>query len=426
MDISCIPNENEDSMNISDIIKKNVYYAHDHILYKFDILGNSKEVIFKFKSVIDYIKIIKGRILVIMGNTCELFSISYKNVIQTFCFESLPKKIKCYADKLYILTEQNKFHIIDDELIYQISIFRNQDMLDFSIDQEIGFFLFNDSKIYRIENLSKKKEFFAFRNKESLIPCNELSNFISIEIFGNKLYLLSIENVQIYNIKKTHCSLIYKYINKNISYLHNYNGIYCKSNEVILLDHVPFKIISDENVLLIKNYAISNQYIYYWSESYIKKNKKEQSIRLLKESNVQERVNELFSKIIYDSSYTIEEFREKIIDGLKSIYIQLKTMNDSFEEKVDIIREKSILVKQKYDSLSKKRMLLDQRASEVDKKIDSLIKKKKIEIVTRNKDKILEMKKNLNEYKENINKNIVEIRLQNEVLKEIVNEMFTK
>lgn len=427
MDVSYVLRENDDNLVVSDAYKEKIYYARDGRLSVYDIYTNYKDGIYSFDSKIDDIKVLKRNVYVFRGNKCDIFSMTYREIKGTLTMKSLPVKIKKMHGLIALLCANGSMNMIENERLTNIRIYTESEevgIADFCSNGVLSFILGTNGDVFRSKDFTMTNRIFMNNPDKILSKCAFYEPF-GVELHGERLYILDGSGVHVFKVRERCLELLYMYKNANIRALHCFEGVFCYGDQLVLLDRVPYLLAEERIHTMLEDKAIGETNIYLLS-SYNKQYEGEtKTSELLKERDPSDRTAELFSKIVFQPNCTVEEYKTKIIDGLKSIYIELDSLNKSFIEKSRLVGEKGRAVKRKYNELLEKRRNIENKLEKLDETIASRIKEK-------DNTKNLRLKKTIDELRQHIKarrsssyeKELKMIKLQHNILKKYVEDIY--
>ncbi|ELQ73972.1 hypothetical protein THOM_3112, partial [Trachipleistophora hominis] len=378
MDVSYVLRENDDNLTVSDMYNEKIYYAKDSSMLIYDIYTNYKDTICSFESRIDDIKILKRNIYVFRGNKCDIFSMTYKEIKGTLRMKSLPVKIKKTSDIIALLSAEGTMHIIENERLINVRVYRGDEqvrILDFCTGDTSSFILSTGGEVFRSKNFAVTNRIFM-NDPEKILPKCAFMEPLGVELNKERLYVLDGEGVHVFKVREHCLERLYTYKSTNMKALHSFENVFCYGDQLVLLDRVPYLLADEQIYTMLEDKAVGAANIYFTS-SYDRQYEDEvKASELLKERNPDDRIEELFSKIVFRPNCTVEEYKTRIIDGIKSIYIELDSLNKSFVEKAKLVGDKGRAVKQKYDELFKRRKDVEEKLKMLNERIIHRVKEK--------------------------------------------------
>lgn len=427
MDVSYVYVKNNDSLKISDVYKDCIYYAKDTKLMVMDIYSDRNEMLHNFNAYIDNIKVLVNNIHVFIGNICYIYSVSYKKLKTELFMKDVPLKIKKVNGLFVILCPFSLIYIIKDETIDTVRIYEKSsktEIVDLCTNEELTLVIGSDGQVFRSKSILYTNRIFLGHH-EVIFPKTALLIPHEVEIYANKLFISDKTGVKIFRIRKNYLELFYTYENYNTKLLHGFNGIFCYGEQLVLLDDIPILLADDKIYRMVDDKAISRNKIYFLNRfSKLTKNKIE-THELFKERNPDDRTEELFSEISLVQIFDIESFKQTVLDGLKSIFIKLDSLNKSLIEKASIVKDKEKLVVSKFGNLMERRKAVKSKISKLDEAIVSRIQEKKDVINQQLETKISEVRQRIKIHKhDDYIEKLKKLKLQNIMLKEQINNVY--
>lgn len=450
-----ITNQCAEPLKIFTLYHNHLFFPRNEILYLYDIYTNNIEEKHVSQSIIDDIYRIEDDLFIFQGNFCEIYNCTKKYETRKVYFNELPKVIKKYNNTLYVMTHNRLYILTKDNQEFKYlktslinenkkssSSFQNKKELvtnwfvDFTIAD--GLFLLSSNNVVLINNIK-----LDLNSKT-----NEIGQISQIEaIKSNILILLTPMTVFVYKLYSNVPTLIYQY-NSQIKYLFRNFAV---SNEQIveLSENIPIRIVDEPAEM--RECAINAEFIYLFSNNENLAHEIEESSVLssqeyekrlsfipgtstevtfkkyphLQKSAFDIRISQLFSTINFYmtksrlTTLNIADFRSKIIDTLKSIFIELSSTNDSLKEKISVLERTAEQYEQKVNNFENKRKYLVERVEKCKENMRLVLLSKKQQIL-----EILSSKSHLsnnNEMNDNetLKKYLIETKLQNKSIRKM-------
>ncbi|KAF7683385.1 hypothetical protein TCON_1409 [Astathelohania contejeani] len=345
---------------------------------------------------------LKNKLVVVQGSKLTIYALNKTELTlrEEHYLIDIPVKIISSDDALLALFHKGPLQIIRNNNIESVPFIKNLkvSICDTFIDifiYGIDCYLLSDSgNVYKLYSPLITGQ-VILKKPMKIIP--EPTTFLSeqpsqVGVNGKNLFICYKTGFEVYKINGDILYLEYTY-KRNDCRLYFYNHVFCAEDQFLVANKAPCLLINDkiQNCYLSvtgEYIAIGPSALYYITEGEDKKiNTK--GIELVKKKSVDEQVEDLFKNITYSIPCLTEEdlsekyilkveqhintFRILCLDKIKAVQLELKSINDSLDKKVEIIDKNSNELLEKVKIIDNKKMKLYEKLKNINKRMDKLI-----------------------------------------------------
>ncbi|EJW02957.1 hypothetical protein EDEG_02652 [Edhazardia aedis USNM 41457] len=380
-----------------------IYFISNKSLYKLNLKTETKSVI-RQSIHGNFISSLENNIVVLNGNKIKIFDASGNN-LSSNSLPHLPNTIQYlkndYEGLIFFYTDKNYFNILNPDFsLEKIRLIDEENNTPIFVDPYEDNFLVltNRGKIYMVENFFESGRIILSNVvKRMKYGDNLFENSKPKKIISNNgyIYICYTNGLEICKFKNKHLITISYIHEKNVKFdiFFNKNSVFCKSNMLCHLDGFIEAIINDDIKYFYGDVAISNDSIYYLDEILQKLNTKEKNIQLLPETNIHEKINNLFSLIKTENltaykneidnerdllifKHQVNEFRKNYLDKLQVILIELKSVNEKNKLMKNELADESKQVKDQIEKFNSSKNKIIEKMAYLLNKINNQIELK--------------------------------------------------
>ncbi|KRH94085.1 hypothetical protein M153_3860003090 [Pseudoloma neurophilia] len=400
-------NQCPDHIKIFTLFQNKIFYSKNEVLLSYDIYTNHVKQCQIFGSFIDDIYRIDDKLFILQGNLYEMYDITKSQKKGHIFFNNPPTKSKIYQNNLYILTDDRIYTLSTDKVEFKPL---NSDLINKNHSQRNHVLKNSSNETYGSSNFKDfaiTENFFILSNDGQVfmdgvcLNLGTIGEIRAIEVYpDNLLHVLTKAAVFVYKMHLNIPVLQYQF-NSRVKYL--YNNFAILSDQIIELQAgLPIKIIND--MVELRECAVNENFLYLFSNidqnptifdlkgrticSGLNLNLLNDSTPPhLQKSTIEIRMSQLFSSIDYYmqskrlNELSVADFRVKIIDTLKSIYIELSSLKESFKDKIAVLEKRHTEYEQKVRNIETRRQHIMDRVRLCQNKLKSAIQMKKCAIM---------------------------------------------
>ncbi|KAM0688389.1 hypothetical protein COBT_000359 [Conglomerata obtusa] len=363
-----------DITSTSCLINDCIYFVQKHKLLKFDIYANKTTAIKENFQSQDLQSTSKD-ILSLNNNIVTVFN-TQGDILREFTLSFIPKITKKINNIIYFLGS-NEFCYYKDKLeTIRVLNVNKSEFFDFCKDDDNFYFLTNENRVYECKDVIETGR--VLLNK--IIPFVKEDKKIKRLGCYNNTFFAAFENSVTAFIKKDNMFIpIYIYQSDKKQIKVNFDSKpFVIAEELFFLDKYPIKIINDKVIFILENLAICDEKIVVIDDDRVLF-KEANFLPLLKETDVNERVDKLFELYNYSDTgfykddeenvnllkQEIHAYKCKYLDRLESMYIELNAINESFLPIFEELNEEACKIKEKQMDLNNKKIMLLDKLKDV-------------------------------------------------------------
>ncbi|TBU19303.1 hypothetical protein CWI42_020450 [Ordospora colligata] len=411
MQVSYIEKRSVDDLGVSALVEDRIFFMKGGVLVSKCIYSYDEHKMYlKINEKVDYMYYASGSLLIICGNALHRYRVFGEEVVHSSSHQLVDAPVKVFVNKgdarneavcflysnkrieVYVNEEENGDVRMVEKVVVcsKGEVSKEDEVIDFAIDDGVSWFLARSGRIYRSYDFVVTR-MVLLSKPVRMIPepiCFD-GNARSIVAKGGRMYVCYEDGIEVYDVRKNVLMLNYTY-KVSMYELSVFESVFCMGDELIIVEDAPVVIASVRVQKMYGNVGVTNDKILFVRcDDVIEKCQ----VKLLKESDVCARVDEMFKmtigiKVEYPeigewsdiperaaltAQKVVNDFESKMIDVYRGIYFELVSLNESFKEKIESLSFENEMILRKAEGLDMKKSGLVNRLQVLNERMNQVL-----------------------------------------------------